>query len=290
MSLPLPIKTSSIVPYARSSDECDPSGQGLAVAESHLAAYVEQTAIVRLKPGDSTIARIWLKNIGTATWRNDGDHPVLLGTDHPLDRPGLLHAPSDLLQSNRLTTLVERVVQPGESGTFRVVLRAPPVAGRYRESVRPVAENLVWFNDLDLAFVIDVVPELGQSGPLLGAELLEQPAPLLLPPNGRGVVRLRFRNVGRMRWTHRGEEYGPLVRLGVYDVSDMQARFFDQESWTAAHRPAQISGMVLPGETTDVLFTVRAPSQPGSYTESYALVAENMAWFTGPIGIRIIVP
>ena len=119
---------------------------------------------------------------------------------------------------------------------------------------------------------------------------MEQPAPLLLPPNGRGVVRLRFRNVGRLRWSHRGEEYGPHVKLGLYDVSVAQALYFDQESWVTAQRPLIVKGFVLPGETTDLLFTVRAPSEPGSYTESYALVAENMAWFTGPIGIRVIVP
>ncbi len=290
MTVPLHTKTSSIVPYARSSDANDSAGRALAIVESYLAAYVEQTPIVRLKPGDLTVARIWVKNIGTATWRNDREHPVMLGTDKPLDRPGLLFAPSAWLTSSRIAKLVERQVAPGETGTFHVALQAPAAPGRYREWIRPVAENLDWFNDLDLCFTIDVVPDVNQTGPLLAAELLEQPAPLLLPPNGRGVVRLRFRNVGRMRWSHRGEEYGPHVMLGLYDVSVTQARYFDQDSWATTRRPVIVKGFVLPGETTDLLFTVRAPAEPGSYMESYALVAEGLAWFTGPIGIRVIVP
>ena len=289
MSFPSPIKVSSIVPYAGPSAIGDSPGLTMAPLESYLASYMEQTPIVRLKPGDSSVARLWLKNIGTAIWRQGGDHPIMLGTDQPFDRIGLLYAPNDWPRENRLARLVEQSVHPGETGTFEVVLRAPTVAGRYREWVRPVAENLIWFNDIDLVFTIDVVLEQDQHGPMLGAELVEQPAPLLLPPNGRGVVRLRFRNVGRMRWTHRGAAYGPLVMLGLYDVHVTQARLFDAESWVTPQRPALVSGLILPGETADLLFTVRAPIEPGSYSESYALVAEDMAWFTGPIAIRVIV-
>ena len=290
MTLHSPIKVSSIVPHAAASDSVSSPSHSTASEGTYLAAYVEQTPIVRMKPGDSTIARLWLKNIGTATWLKDSNHPVMLGTDHPFDRAGLLYAEGIWPFVNRPAGMVERAVHPGETATFEVVLHAPTIPGRYREWVRPVAENLIWFNDLELAFVIDVVSDLIQHGPMLGAELVEQPAPLLLPPNGRGIVRLRFRNVGRMRWTHRGTIYGPLVMLGLYDVNVQQARFFDPDSWNTPQRAALVSGIVLPGETSEIHFTVRAPNEPGSYSESYALVAEEMAWFTGPIAIKVIVP
>jgi len=97
-----------------------------------------------LKPRET--ATLWadFKNIGTATWYQDGPNPVRLGTDNKHDRrSGFYH--SSWIKYNR-PVLVNRVVKPGEIGRFEFTIQAPWIAKTYTEYFRPVAEYKTWMN------------------------------------------------------------------------------------------------------------------------------------------------
>jgi hypothetical protein len=241
---------------------------------------------VRLQPGELAAAWIRLRNIGTATWRREGRLPVLLG----IERPGQLAPQDGWISPDRPAGLREAAVEPGRIGTFEIILRAPLVPGLHRLDVRPIAENLIWFNDAELYLALEVAVPLQDDGHGLAAELLLAPPPLLLQPGGRGETSLRLRNSGRVRWTERVGEYGPLVQLGTDDPLDHPGLFYTPEVWVGPTRATRVPRFVLPGQCVDLVVTVTGPGAPGQYAERYRLVGEGISWFEGPpIEVRVLV-
>jgi len=254
--------------------------------ESYLCAYVDQSAVPRVEPGDLATARLRLRNIGTATWRRDGPNPVLLATE----QRSVMRAESGWVGADRPARLREQAVAPGQVGTFETVLRAPDLPGRHRLDVRPIAENLTWFNDVELYFALEVSVPTREPGHGLAAELVLAPPPLLLRPGGRAELPLRLRNTGRVRWTERIGEYGPLVQLGTDEPRDHPGRFYTPEAWLGPTRPARVPRFVLPGQSVDLVVAVTAPTRSGRYAERYRLVGEGVSWFDGPpIELRVLV-
>ncbi len=84
-------------------------------------------------------------------------------------------------------------------------------------------------------------------------------------------VQYRVKNTGSSTWKQ-GD-----VRLGK---SDNVASSFYTEGWISGNRAATIlESEVQPGQTGTIEFWIRAPTQPGQYTEYYNLVIENVTWF-----------
>lgn len=84
-------------------------------------------------------------------------------------------------------------------------------------------------------------------------------------------VQYRVKNTGSSTWKQ-GD-----VRLGK---SDNVASSFYTEGWISSNRAATIlESEVQPGQTGTIEFWIRAPTQPGQYTEYYNLVIENVTWF-----------
>jgi hypothetical protein len=254
--------------------------------ESYLCAYLDQSPVARVEPGELAAARLRVRNVGTATWRSDGPHPVMLASE-----PGSsLRVAGAWPRASRPARLREPSVAPGQVGTFETLLRAPSVPGLYRLDVRPVAEERAWFNDLELYLALEVLVPTGPPGHGLAAELILPPPPLLLRPGGRSEATLRLRNSGRVRWTERLGDGGPLVQLGTDDPIDHPGRFYTPDAWIGPGRPARVPHVVLPGQSVDMVVAVTAPAAPGQHAERYRLVGEGVSWFDGPpIELRVLV-
>ncbi|MBU0648348.1 N-acetylmuramoyl-L-alanine amidase [Patescibacteria group bacterium] len=121
------------------------------------AQWVDQSENpITLSPGKK--ARLWveLENVGNVVWRKDGDSPVRLGTDHDLDRTSDFYSPGFWISSNRAAGMKKNTANPGDTVRFEVVVTAPRDSGVYRESFRPVVENLRWMDDLGIYWEIEV--------------------------------------------------------------------------------------------------------------------------------------
>jgi hypothetical protein len=254
--------------------------------ESYLCAYVDQSRVPRVGPGELAIGRLRLRNIGSATWRREGRHPVLLGIERASD----LRPEVGWVSADRPARLRESAVEPGQVGSFETVLRAPSVPGWHRLDVRPIAEHLTWFNDPELYLALEVAIPPREAGHGLAADLVLPPPPLVLRPGGRADAPLRLRNVGRVRWTERVGEYGPLVQLGTDDPTDHAGLFHTPGVWLGPTRAARVPRFVLPGESVDLTVAVTAPAAPGQYAERFRLVGEGVSWVPGPsIEVRVVV-
>ncbi|MBX3270249.1 MAG: hypothetical protein KF729_08305 [Sandaracinaceae bacterium] len=95
-----------------------------------------------LFPGQDAAGEIVLRNTGYAAWMPGVTN---LGTTQPRDGASALAGP-DWLSPSRAAT-VDRMVPPGETGTFRFTVRAPATPGDYPQFFTLVQESVAWFSD-----------------------------------------------------------------------------------------------------------------------------------------------
>jgi|GEM_PF-4348564 len=105
-----------------------------------------------------------IENTSSQTWVNDGNHPLLLGTDQPRDRvSGFLREDretdefSGWVGPNRVQ-MEEDEVDPGEEATFRFWYTVPETmeSGTYKEYFRPLLEQAGWLDDYGVYWEVTV--------------------------------------------------------------------------------------------------------------------------------------
>lgn len=85
-----------------------------------------------------------------------------------------------------------------------------------------------------------------------------------------------FTNSGTGTWGHAA------TRLGTQNPQDRNSPFFLSGNWINASRPTEVDQTaVSQGQVGRFTFVIKAPTTPGTYSESYRLVQEGVTWF-GP--------
>ncbi|MEK7665318.1 MAG: NBR1-Ig-like domain-containing protein [Patescibacteria group bacterium] len=107
---------------------------------------------------------------------------------------------------------------------------------------------------------------------------VQTPGKITMKPGEEKTVSLTFQNIGKIGWTNDGKElvsiytYGPKYRTSAFQAS----------SWLSASQPTKISeSSVVIGKTGTIKLTLKAPISTGTYTETFHLAAENVAWISG---------
>ncbi|GIV06518.1 MAG: hypothetical protein KatS3mg016_2093 [Fimbriimonadales bacterium] len=103
--------------------------------------------------------------------------------------------------------------------------------------------------------------------------------PTTIRPGQQISVSVQFRNTGTTTWSPSGSNP---VRLGTQNPRDRSSPFYTAGNWVSVNRPANVNTTVAPGSTGVFNFVLTGPRTYGTYTESYQLVQEGIAWF-GPI-------
>lgn len=110
------------------------------------------------RPGETFELWATFRNTGRRTWSPDGELPVRLGTDEPMDRSSALFLEETWISPSR-PVAVEAVTSPGATGTFRFLARAPSMEGTHAESFAPLAEGAAWMRGTPLRWDITVASE-----------------------------------------------------------------------------------------------------------------------------------
>ncbi|MFA4930521.1 MAG: hypothetical protein WC570_01485 [Patescibacteria group bacterium] len=128
-----------------------------------------------LAQGDSKNLHLQIKNVGTATWYNDGPSPIHLATARDWDRTSIFYNNSWLSQ-NRTTAINESNVPPSQNASYNLVLTAPTnaIPGIYSESFQSVAENITWFMDYDITYEITVRSSDPKYGEIVRNNTIDQ--------------------------------------------------------------------------------------------------------------------
>lgn len=169
--------------------------------------------------------------------------------------------------------LEQASVAPGQIGTFRFDIQASPAPGTYNEYFNLVAEGRTWFNDIGQYFQIRVVKSVYSGAIHLNSYTAN------IANNSTAVATIKVLNNGNVTWYNDGAFP---VRLGTFNPVDRNSSFKGQD-WIAPSRPAALTAPVAPGQIGTFTFNVRSPNDPGAYSETFSLVADNLAWFNQPI-------
>jgi peptidoglycan hydrolase-like amidase len=100
---------------------------------------------------------------------------------------------------------------------------------------------------------------------------------LKMKPRETKQVTVQFQNKGPKTWKNTGEAFVSVYTHGPkYRISDFE------NSWFHSDQPALLQeSSVAAGETGTITFPMTAPSKTGTYKETFALAAEDVAWIPG---------
>uniref|UniRef100_A0A7C4M0M1 Uncharacterized protein n=1 Tax=candidate division CPR3 bacterium TaxID=2268181 RepID=A0A7C4M0M1_UNCC3 len=115
-----------------------------------------------LKPGEEVEVWIEIKNIGTATWFNNGDRVVRLGSGSKYGNENQQRdynsefANPDWYSANRPANILHPEVRPGWHTRFQFKIKAPANPGTYKAYFTPVVDGLAWMEDIGIYWEIKV--------------------------------------------------------------------------------------------------------------------------------------
>lgn len=273
----------------------------LAAASDYMGSVIAISAPSRLEVGKTSLVTVTLKNTGVATWKAAGASYTSLYHWDPVRK---METSSPFSTANWGTAKqpfkIDRDVMPGESLTFSFSIKAPVVAGQYKEPFILTAENAAWIKQT--AFILDLTVT-GSQNALTSAPLVVSSAPVASPASNstewagevvdkgglewqietedHGMVELAFKNTGSKTWTREGTSFISLYAVDPVLQKERQSVFKDQRWLSASHPGALREVMVRTGEIGHVRFDLRAPKTGGTYKESFMLAAENVAWLSG---------
>ncbi|NBS68556.1 hypothetical protein EBT31_06530 [bacterium] len=99
-----------------------------------------------------------------------------------------------------------------------------------------------------------------------------------MAPGERRQVTLTFQNTGASTWKNDGPGY---ISVYTYEPKYRKSSF-DPGNWLSPTQVRRLNeASVAPGGTGTVSFELHAPQTPGTYKETFALAAEDIAWIPG---------
>jgi len=259
--------------------------------------WVKQSPYPTLTVGSTSEMWVELKNTGNMAWVSnpaaavDGWGQIKMGTDRPFDRHSSLRANS-WLSDNRAGYMTPDIVLPGETARFTFDIYASTI-GTFKEYFRPVVEYVTWLNDLGIYWEVNVEPvngvttttnsnEIDVNPSHYQASIYSQGSAVTLSPGDITTLTITLTNIGSATWHRQGAGVNRRgeVRIGTADPRDRPS-IFRNVSWISVNRVINSGFDIPPGGRLTLVFTIRAPSEPGIYRESFQLVSEYITWF-GP--------
>ncbi|MDP3964054.1 MAG: CAP domain-containing protein [bacterium] len=113
------------------------------------------------------------------------------------------------------------------------------------------------------------------------AELKDQSTDTLQLASGVSTtIWAEFENTGTVNWENSGSNF---VAINTTNPAGRES-VFQSDEWLEPYRPMLMrSELVRPGEIEKFEFLLTAPEEPGTYEESFGLVAENLTWIEGGV-------
>lgn len=110
------------------------------------AAHTVAADLNHLTKGQQVYLTVNAKNTSATTWSNTGSSPLRLATSDPQDQSSPLCS-AGWISCNRLSTMNESQVLPGQTASFSTSFKAPSTLGEFRQYVKPVLEYKGWTED-----------------------------------------------------------------------------------------------------------------------------------------------
>lgn len=140
----------------------------------------------KMRVGEEYSGYVKIKNTGNMIWRNSGSEKIMLRGDSisAFTEP----------DSEILSTLEEDEILPGETGTFRLNLKAPEEIGNYIEKYKPYMQDIVFSPDELSSFDV-VVYDKDYNSKLISK------TPYKSWEKGKSYdAQIKLRNLGEKTW------------------------------------------------------------------------------------------
>jgi hypothetical protein len=244
-----------------------------------------------LAAGERYYLTVSLKNTGNTTWTRNGVNPVNLGTSDTHDRASPFCDATWVNASpscNRVASLKEYTVAPGQIGSFEFWITAPST-GSYNESYLPVFEGKTWMQSPSAVFDMGVTPYTwiaGNQTIFTNSTKTNIADPNALKPNTRYYVTIGIKNTGSAVWQKLGSNP---ASLGTSGPRDRMTQVCDISTWAGCNRAATIHEYsIAPGQAGSYEFWITTPATLGSYTENFTPLIEAQNWM-GTNNITLLV-
>ena len=232
----------------------------LAAPNANLLATCQVAPPASAGAGTTLQLPVTLTNTGTDTWNAAGPNPVNLSY-HWLDASG-----KPVVWDGARTALGSDVPGGGVR-QLSVAIPVPAQPGPYQLQLALVKEGIAWLNP-SAAYPLQATPAFNATYGAVGL-------PLLL--NGTTYkITVPVSNSGVATWNATGAN---LVDLS-YHWTDAAGTVVVWDGTRTA-----LAADVPPSASTQIAASVTTPSAPGTYTLSFDLVREGVAWF-GSLGAQ----
>lgn len=214
--------------------------------------------------GQQLVGTLKLKNTGNVKWVNYGPNAIRIGTEALRDRRSKLAK----IKPNRLASMLESEVKPGEVGTFFFDLEVPSNAnGKIKERFTPVIEGVRWLEDQGLGF------EVRARKPRHAARVVNKTVVPRLLPGEMKKIEINLKNNGDLAWDPETMK----ISMTARGLNLFKKRMVPSDS-------------VRPRQTEDFSFWVQAPYNPGKHQVFLRSKFDNRTIRGGTVRYLIDVP
>lgn len=258
------------------------------------SAYTDSTKTTpvdlgKLGPSQRYYLGLSLQNTGNVTWTKGGINPVDLGTANPRDGVSLFCDPTWPNPSpgcNRLATLNEWSVAPGQIGSFGFWITTPSTPSTYNNIYAPVVEGITWMDNHTASFPMIVNPP-AYTWSLFNQTVYTDSSKQIAVDSANLVAGQHYydvisiKNTGNILWQKQGANP---TKLGTSNPQDRPSSMCEP-SWLSCNRPAPLhEWSVAPGQVGSFEFWIKIPTS-GTYTENFTPFLEGLIWMNSPTAV-----
>lgn len=246
-------------------------------ANSERTDLLSSNGTASVKAGSTIYATVTYRNTGGNQWQNTFTR---LTTANPRSNQNSPFYHESWMSTNRVVSLSETSVQPSATGSFNFTLQAPENIGTSTGHFGLVAEGMDqgWMDQSTARVSLTTTPARDYNVSILSQQILydrqgKLPASSLnaqLRPGQTFYLKVVVRNTG-------AEPLGmPFAKMTTSDPRNHRSSVFHNGAWLESNRPATMSQSSIPtGQVGEFIATMVAPDTPGTYTESFGLVADG---------------
>ena len=157
---------------------------------------------------------------------------------------------------------------------FVVIFVAKVLSDASRAFERPSADGISWHRILGVKTAQAALP----AGEFSAKKMASSCDNLTITANETKNCVFGFFNTGAAAWSNAGAGFA-----SVYTTRpNYRQSVFKDNSWYQSIQPAKMStALVQPGQLALFAFKIKAPAQPGDYSESFRVALEDTAWIKG---------
>lgn len=233
-----------------------------------------------MTPGETKTVSVVMKNTNSGTWTTAGINSgyAAIGTAQPENRSSVFADASWFGTGSRATRLDSpSSVGLNGTGTYIFTIKAPATLGTYTEKFKLVVEYVAWVHGTEFSLPITVIQ--GYEGQVVS---ISPTAPITLAPGATTSVTITMKNTGIRPWIADTGTTQGYIALGTVNPHNRTSLFADSTWFMSGARPTRLdTPTVQPGENGVFIFTVKAPTIPGTYTEQFQAVSELVTWIAG---------